>query len=97
MNGGPIQRIVTHGTFELDGGSWEVDNNIWIVGDDNETVQALLVEYVECSAALAVQLREHLGARRAEQAAAVAHKLKSSSRSIGADRERSRSSCSMKS
>jgi CheY-like chemotaxis protein/HPt (histidine-containing phosphotransfer) domain-containing protein len=55
-----------------------------IVGDDNETVQALLVEYVECSAALAVQLREHLGARRAEQAAAVAHKLKSSSRSIGA-------------
>ena len=33
VNGGPIQRIVTHGTFELDGGSWEVDNNIWIVGD----------------------------------------------------------------
>jgi glyoxylase-like metal-dependent hydrolase (beta-lactamase superfamily II) len=30
----PIDRIVTHGTFELDGGSWEVDNNIWIVGDD---------------------------------------------------------------
>ena len=27
-----------HGTFELDGGSWEVDNNIWIVGDDNEVV-----------------------------------------------------------
>ena len=38
MNGGPIQRVVTHGTFELDGGSWEVDNNIWVVGDDAEVV-----------------------------------------------------------
>ena len=38
MNGGPIQRVVTHGTFELDGGSWEVDNNIWVVGDDSEVV-----------------------------------------------------------
>jgi hypothetical protein len=35
VNGGPIQRVVTHGTFELDGGSWEVDNNIWVVGDDS--------------------------------------------------------------
>jgi glyoxylase-like metal-dependent hydrolase (beta-lactamase superfamily II) len=33
-----IERIVTHGTFELDGGSWEVDNNIWIVGDDSDVV-----------------------------------------------------------
>ncbi len=38
MNGGPIQRLVTSGTFELDGGSWDVDNNIWIVGDDKEVV-----------------------------------------------------------
>ena len=38
MNGGPIQRVVTHGVFELDGGSWEVDNNIWVVGDDSEVV-----------------------------------------------------------
>ena len=30
--------VVTHGTFELDGGSWEVDNNIWLVGDDAEVV-----------------------------------------------------------
>ncbi|WP_046320187.1 MBL fold metallo-hydrolase [Mycobacterium sp. UM_Kg1] len=36
--GSPIQRVVTHGTFELDGGSWEVDNNIWIVGDDSDVV-----------------------------------------------------------
>lgn len=33
-----IERVVTHGVFELDGGSWEVDNNIWIVGDDAEVV-----------------------------------------------------------
>ena len=35
---GAIDRIVTHGTFELDGGSWEVDNNIWLVGDDSDVV-----------------------------------------------------------
>ncbi|MCV7194703.1 MBL fold metallo-hydrolase [Mycolicibacterium brumae] len=33
-----IERIVTHGVFELDGGSWEVDNNIWLVGDANEVI-----------------------------------------------------------
>jgi glyoxylase-like metal-dependent hydrolase (beta-lactamase superfamily II) len=31
-----IDRLVTSGVFELDGGSWEVDNNVWIVGDDTE-------------------------------------------------------------
>lgn len=31
-----IDRVVTHGIFALDGGEWEVDNNIWIVGDDDE-------------------------------------------------------------
>lgn len=35
---GPVQRLVTSGTFELDGGSWNVDNNIWLVGDDNDVV-----------------------------------------------------------
>ena len=38
MTANPIHRVVTHGTFELDGGSWEVDNNIWIVGDDSDVV-----------------------------------------------------------
>jgi glyoxylase-like metal-dependent hydrolase (beta-lactamase superfamily II) len=33
-----IERIVTSGTFDLDGGSWEVDNNVWVVGDDTECV-----------------------------------------------------------
>ena len=33
-----ITRVVTSGTFELDGGSWDVDNNVWVVGDDNDVV-----------------------------------------------------------
>ncbi|MFC1442115.1 MBL fold metallo-hydrolase [Streptacidiphilus sp. N1-10] len=33
-----IEHLVTSGTFDLDGGSWEVDNNVWIVGDDREAV-----------------------------------------------------------
>lgn len=31
-----IDRLVTSGTFSLDGGTWEVDNNVWLVGDDTE-------------------------------------------------------------
>lgn len=33
-----IDRTVTAGWFRLDGGEWEVDNNVWIVGDDTECV-----------------------------------------------------------
>lgn len=35
---GNIERVVTSGTFELDGGSWDVDNNIWLVGDDKDVI-----------------------------------------------------------
>ncbi len=38
MTGSGIQRVVTHGSFELDGGSWDVDNNVWIVGDDKDVI-----------------------------------------------------------
>ena len=38
VSAGGIQRVVTHGSFDLDGGSWEVDNNVWIVGDDAEVI-----------------------------------------------------------
>lgn len=31
-----IENVVTSGLFKLDGGEWEVDNNVWIVGDDSE-------------------------------------------------------------
>ncbi|MQY08475.1 Hydroxyacylglutathione hydrolase [Actinomadura sp. RB68] len=33
-----VDHLVTSGTFSLDGGTWEVDNNVWIVGDDTEAV-----------------------------------------------------------
>jgi glyoxylase-like metal-dependent hydrolase (beta-lactamase superfamily II) len=31
-----VDRVVTSGTFSLDGGTWDVDNNVWVVGDDAE-------------------------------------------------------------
>jgi glyoxylase-like metal-dependent hydrolase (beta-lactamase superfamily II) len=31
-----IDRVVTSGTFSLDGDDFEVDNNIWLVGDESE-------------------------------------------------------------
>ncbi len=33
-----IERVVTSGIFSLDGEDFEVDNNIWVVGDDSEVV-----------------------------------------------------------
>ncbi len=33
-----VEHLVTSGTFSLDGGTWDVDNNVWIVGDDEECV-----------------------------------------------------------
>lgn len=39
MTGGArIERLVTSGTFSLDGGTWDVDNNVWLVGDDHEVI-----------------------------------------------------------
>lgn len=31
-----VERVVTSGTFSLDGGTWDVDNNVWLLGDDDE-------------------------------------------------------------
>lgn len=33
-----IERVVTSGTFSLDGGTWEVDNNVWLIGDESEVL-----------------------------------------------------------
>ncbi len=33
-----IDKIVTSGTFSLDGGTWDVDNNVWLIGDDKEVL-----------------------------------------------------------
>jgi glyoxylase-like metal-dependent hydrolase (beta-lactamase superfamily II) len=33
-----VDRVVTSGTFSLDGGTWDVDNNVWVVGDEREVL-----------------------------------------------------------
>ncbi len=33
-----VDHAVTSGTFSLDGGTWEVDNNVWVIGDDDECI-----------------------------------------------------------
>ncbi len=59
MSGGGarIERVVTSGSFNLDGGSWQVDNNVWLVGDDEEVV---VIDASHDAAAI----REAVGPRR---------------------------------
>jgi glyoxylase-like metal-dependent hydrolase (beta-lactamase superfamily II) len=33
-----IDKVVTSGQFALDGGRWDVDNNVWLIGDDAEVI-----------------------------------------------------------
>jgi glyoxylase-like metal-dependent hydrolase (beta-lactamase superfamily II) len=33
-----VQNVVTSGMFELDGGSWAVENNVWLVGNETEVI-----------------------------------------------------------
>jgi glyoxylase-like metal-dependent hydrolase (beta-lactamase superfamily II) len=33
-----VDKVITSGKFHLDGGSWDVDNNVWVVGDDTNCV-----------------------------------------------------------
>ncbi|MFD7551901.1 MBL fold metallo-hydrolase [Streptomyces sp. NPDC059578] len=52
-----IEHLVTSGTFSLDGGTWDVDNNVWIIGDDTE---ALVIDAAHDADAIA----EAVGDRR---------------------------------
>jgi len=45
-----VDKIVTQGTFSLDGGTWEVDNNVWLIGDDDEV---LVIDAAHDAAAIA--------------------------------------------
>lgn len=36
MTGFRVDHLVTSGTFSLDGQTFEVDNNVWVLGDDEE-------------------------------------------------------------
>lgn len=33
-----VELVVTSGTFSLDGGTWEVDNNVYVIGDDSQCI-----------------------------------------------------------
>jgi len=33
-----VDHLVTSGTFSLDGQTWDVDNNVWIIGDASEAI-----------------------------------------------------------
>jgi glyoxylase-like metal-dependent hydrolase (beta-lactamase superfamily II) len=33
-----IDKVVTSGQFHLDGGSWDVDNNVWLLGDEKQVL-----------------------------------------------------------
>ena len=33
-----IEQLVTSGTFSLDGQTFDVDNNVWLIGDDDEVI-----------------------------------------------------------
>ena len=33
-----VDHAVTSGTFSLDGETFDVDNNIWVIGDDEECI-----------------------------------------------------------
>jgi len=51
-----IEHTVTFGTFSLDGGTWDVDNNVWLVAD---AAECLLIDAPHD----AVPIRELIGAR----------------------------------
>ncbi|GAA2343546.1 MBL fold metallo-hydrolase [Dactylosporangium salmoneum] len=53
-----IERLVTSGTFSLDGETFDVDNNVWIVGDEQE---ALVIDAAHDAEAIL----DALGQRRA--------------------------------
>ncbi len=44
-----IDKVVTSGTFSLDGGTWEVENNVWLIGDDH---QVLVIDAAHDAAAI---------------------------------------------
>lgn len=33
-----LDKVVTSGQFHLDGGTWDVENNVWLLGDDEQVL-----------------------------------------------------------
>jgi glyoxylase-like metal-dependent hydrolase (beta-lactamase superfamily II) len=59
VSGMRVEQVVTSGIFSLDGGDYEVDNNIWLVGDDEAVV---VIDAAHDAAAIA----DAVGDRRVE-------------------------------
>jgi glyoxylase-like metal-dependent hydrolase (beta-lactamase superfamily II) len=38
VSGAHVEQLVTSGEFTIDGQSWQVDNNVWLIGDDTEVL-----------------------------------------------------------
>lgn len=55
-----IERVVTSGIFSLDGEDFDVDNNVWLIGDDSEVI-------VIDAAHNAVQIAAAIGQRKLTQ------------------------------
>jgi hydroxyacylglutathione hydrolase len=56
-----LEHATTSGTFSLDGGTWDVENNVWVLGDDSSCIvvdaphdAAPIVELVGDRAVIAV-------------------------------------------
>ncbi len=73
-----IELVTTDGIFALDGGEWEVTNNIWLIGDDTEVLvvdaahdAAPIAEAVNGRRVTAIALthghNDHINAARALQ------------------------------
>ncbi|MEU6997026.1 MBL fold metallo-hydrolase [Nonomuraea sp. NPDC046570] len=52
-----IDKVVTSGTFSLDGGTWEVDNNVWLVGSAREVV---VIDAAHDAAAIAERVGDRI-------------------------------------
>lgn len=50
-----VEKVVTSGTFSLDGGTWDVENNVWLLGDDHEV---LVIDAAHDSAAILEEVGE---------------------------------------
>ncbi|GAA2690921.1 MBL fold metallo-hydrolase [Nonomuraea recticatena] len=50
-----VERLVTSGTFSLDGQTWDVDNNVWLLGDDD---QVLVIDAAHDADAIAAAVGE---------------------------------------
>lgn len=48
-----LTKVVTSGQFHLDGGTWDVDNNVWLLGDDS---QVLVIDAAHDAAAIAAAI-----------------------------------------